>query len=70
MDFIINKYDENNFFQYKLFKDSFINLNGCYVKDLSKLNRELNKIISIDNSLIFSMLQPYNLINISSWKGD
>lgn len=41
-----------------------------YVKDLSRINRELRKIVIVDNSPVSYALQPENAIAIKSYFGD
>mgnify|MGYP002472201644 CR=1 FL=1 len=40
------------------------------MKDLSKLGRDLKRLIILDNSAVAYMLQPKNAISISSWYDD
>ena len=56
--------------KYRLYRESCTDFSGCFVKDLSKLGRDLNKLIIIDNSSVAYMLQPKNAISISSWYDD
>ncbi|EAY10680.1 NLI interacting factor-like phosphatase family protein [Trichomonas vaginalis G3] len=56
--------------KYRLYRESCTKFNGSFVKDLSKMNRPLEKIIIIDNSSVSYLLQPYNAIPISSWFDD
>ncbi|CAK0899048.1 unnamed protein product, partial [Prorocentrum cordatum] len=41
-----------------------------YVKDLSKLGRDLRDVIIVDNSPVCYALQPENAIPIKTWRGD
>lgn len=43
---IIEALDPNNIISYKLVRDATHFVDGHHVKDLSKLNRDLNKVIS------------------------
>mmetsp|Transcript_30570 Transcript_30570/g.90694 ORF Transcript_30570/g.90694 Transcript_30570/m.90694 type:complete len:324 (-) Transcript_30570:42-1013(-) len=43
---------------------------GGYMKDLSKLGRNLKDVIIIDNSPICYALQPHNAIPIKTWRND
>lgn len=45
-------------------------MNNKYVKDLSKLGRNLKDVIIIDNSPESFSLQPENAIKIASWTED
>ena len=48
-DWIINDMDKQGFINHRLYRDHTKHKNGVYVKDLSKLGRDLRKIIIIDN---------------------
>ena len=48
-DWIINDFDRSNYINHRLYRDHTRYRNGVYVKDLSKLGRDLSKIIIIDN---------------------
>ena len=45
-------------------------MNNYYVKDLSLINRDLSKVIIIDNIEENYMLQPSNGLNILNFEGD
>ncbi|CAG9326128.1 unnamed protein product [Blepharisma stoltei] len=67
---LLNKIDPNGYIKGRLFRDSCSIINGNYVKDLSKLGRNLKDVIIIDNSPMSYSLQPYNGIPIISWFDD
>ena len=71
---LLNEFDKNNFCKYKLFREhcyTFDNKgNPGYVKDLSKLNRDLNNIIIIDNNPDCYFLNKENGIPIKTWLND
>ena len=45
-------------------------MDGKSIKDISKLEKDLNKVIIIDNIEESFMLQPENGLDISEFKGD
>lgn len=55
---------------YRLFRDSCVFWRGVYVKDLTKLGRDITKTIIIDNSPNSYILQPYNAIPVRTWLDD
>jgi RNA polymerase II subunit A small phosphatase-like protein len=56
--------------RHRLFREHCSNHLGNYVKDLSKLGRDLTQIIIIDNSAVSYLFQPQNALAISSWFDD
>ena len=68
MEFQINIYCR--VFSTRLFRDSCVYDRGNYVKDLSKLGRELHRTIIIDNSPASYLFQPENAVPVSSWFED
>ena len=44
--------------------------NGAYIKDLSKLGRDLSKVVIVDNNKDNFSLQPENGLFISSYFGE
>ncbi|OHT11327.1 NLI interacting factor-like phosphatase family protein [Tritrichomonas foetus] len=66
-DTVIDYIDPGRVIKYRLYRDSCTDFGGNFVKDLSRLNRNLERIIIIDNSPSAYLLQPYNAIAISSW---
>ncbi|KAM6955929.1 uncharacterized protein PEZ65_006542 isoform 1-T1 [Lycodopsis pacificus] len=57
-------------FQSRLFRESCVFHKGNYVKDLSRLGRELNKVIIIDNSPASYIFHPENAVPVVSWFDD
>lgn len=49
-------------FRNRLFRESCIFHRGNYVKDLSRLGRDLNKVIIIDNSPVSYIFHPENAV--------
>ncbi|XP_047133170.1 mitochondrial import inner membrane translocase subunit TIM50 isoform X1 [Hydra vulgaris] len=62
--------DPDGYIMYKLFRDATSYINGTHVKDLSKLNRDITKVILIDCDPNASSLQPRNSLILKKWEGD
>lgn len=57
--------------KHKLYKDATNFKSGCYVKDLSRLGRDLKSVVIIDhNYLDGAKLQLENAFKVSEWKED
>ncbi|KAM4689080.1 CTD small phosphatase-like protein [Discoglossus pictus] len=57
-------------FKARLFRESCVFHRGNYVKDLSRLGRELNKVIIVDNSPASYIFHPENAVPVQSWFDD
>lgn len=62
--------DPSNVFRSRLFRESCTFFNGNYVKDLSRLGRDLRKVIIIDNSPASYIFHQENAVPVSSWFDD
>jgi RNA polymerase II subunit A small phosphatase-like protein len=62
--------DKWDVFHCRLFRESCVFHRGNYVKDLSRLGRELHKIIIVDNSPASYVFHPDNAVPCSSWFDD
>ena len=69
-DIVIDGFDCKNLIDYKLYREYTQDYNGINVKDLSKLGRDLTKIIIIDNIEDNYTFQPNNGLNIIDFEGD
>ena len=70
-DPILNSVDKKqHFFKNRLYRKHTVFINNVYVKDLSKLGRDLSKIIIIDNQPENFQLQKENGIFIKSFFGN
>ena len=69
-DIVIDGLDCNELINYRLYREHTTITNGINIKDLSRLGRDLNKIIIIDNIEENYQLQPNNGLNISDFEGD
>lgn len=68
-DPLIDRLDVSNYGFYKLFREN-CTYDGNYVKDLSKLGRDLKDCLIVDNLPKSYASQPENGIPILSWYGD
>ena len=69
-DTVIDGLDCKDLIDHKLYREHTYDYNGINVKDLSKLGRDLNKVIIIDNIEENYMFQPNNGLNIIDFEGD
>ena len=70
-DEIINIIEKNKkYFNKRLYREHCVLIGAAYVKDISKLGRDLNKTIIIDNDLGCFYLQQENGILIKSFIGN
>ena len=69
-DIVIDGLDCKNLIDYRLYREHTTLINGVNVKDLSRLGRNLEKIIIIDNIEENYQFQPDNGLNISDFEGD
>ncbi|XP_037333184.2 carboxy-terminal domain RNA polymerase II polypeptide A small phosphatase 1-like [Pungitius pungitius] len=57
-------------FRSRLFRESCVFYRGNYVKDLSRLGRDLSKVIIVDNSPASYIFHPDNAVPVASWFDD
>ncbi|XP_036374594.1 CTD small phosphatase-like protein isoform X2 [Megalops cyprinoides] len=57
-------------FRARLFRESCVFHRGNYVKDLSRLGRELRNVIIVDNSPASYIFHPENAVPVQSWFDD
>ena len=69
-DWILNDLDKARYISHRLYRDDTKQKNGVYVKDLSKLGRDMEKVIIIDNIEENFQNQPKNGIPIRGWYSD
>ncbi|XP_046882132.1 carboxy-terminal domain RNA polymerase II polypeptide A small phosphatase 2-like isoform X1 [Hypomesus transpacificus] len=62
--------DHGRVFRARLFRESCVFHQGCYVKDLSRLGRLLNKTLILDNSPASYIFHPENAVPVVSWFDD
>ena len=66
-DWILDDFDKMRYITYRLYRNSCKFKKGVYVKDLSRLGRDLSRTIIVDNIAENFDLQQDNGINIISW---
>ena len=70
-DKIIDEIEKNKkYFKKRLYRENCVLIGAAYVKDISKLGRDLSKVIIIDNDLACFFLQPENGILIKPFLVD
>ncbi|XP_061074676.1 carboxy-terminal domain RNA polymerase II polypeptide A small phosphatase 2-like isoform X2 [Conger conger] len=62
--------DRGGVFRARLFRESCVFHQGCYVKDLSRLGRELHRTLILDNSPASYIFHPENAVPVVSWFDD
>ncbi|XP_063075167.1 CTD (carboxy-terminal domain, RNA polymerase II, polypeptide A) small phosphatase-like b isoform X2 [Engraulis encrasicolus] len=62
--------DQWGVFRARLFRESCFFHRGNYVKDLSRLGRELRNVIIVDNSPASYIFHPENAVPVRSWFDD
>ncbi|GMS81464.1 hypothetical protein PENTCL1PPCAC_3639, partial [Pristionchus entomophagus] len=68
-DPVINTLDPKGRIMFRLFRDCTKYQNGHHIKDLSRLNRDLSKVIHIDFDPNSSSLHPENVLHVPKWDG-
>lgn len=67
---IIENLDPQQMIMWKLFRDATKYEQGHHIKDLSKLNRDLSKVIFLEWDPNGFQLQPENALRVPKWEGD
>ncbi|CAG8520615.1 22124_t:CDS:2 [Cetraspora pellucida] len=67
---ILAKLDPLGMVPFRLFRESTRYVDGKVIKDISKLNRDISKIIVMDSNPDAYSLQPENVISVPPWTGD
>lgn len=62
--------DKYGTFRARLFRESCVFHRGNYVKDLSKLGRDLKHVLIVDNSPASYSFHPENAVPVASWFDD
>lgn len=69
-DWAINQFDPEGHIKYRLYRQHALPCGSVYIKDLSRLGRDLRKIVIVDNVPENFQLQQDNGIFITSWFDD
>lgn len=69
-DRLIDIIDENRVIKHRLYRQHMTYHNGTLVKDISKIGRDLRKVIILDNTPENFVLQPDNGVYVRSWRGE
>ncbi|ETK90384.1 hypothetical protein F441_05983 [Phytophthora nicotianae CJ01A1] len=69
-DPLLDKLDPEGVIRYRLYREHCVQYEGCYVKDLSLLDRDIAQTIIIDNSPMSYIFHPRNAIGCSSFIDD
>ena len=69
-DFILQKVDVEGTISHKLYREHTVCVDNVYIKDLSRLGRNLATTIIVDNNPRSFQLQPSNGIYVRTWTGD
>ncbi len=69
-DWVLDQIDPGKNVKYRLFRQHALPYGATSVKDLSRLGRDLRKIIIVDNIADNFQLQPENGILIRTWTDD
>ncbi|GMT11544.1 hypothetical protein PFISCL1PPCAC_2841, partial [Pristionchus fissidentatus] len=69
-DPVIHSFDPKQRIMYRLYRDCTKYQNGHHIKDLSRLNRDLSKVIHIDFDPNSFSLHPENVLCVPKWDGD
>jgi RNA polymerase II subunit A small phosphatase-like protein len=64
------KLDPQSLCGYKLFREHCTFYNNAFVKDLTRLGRNMKDLIIVDNSPVAYLFQPENAIPAVSWYDD
>jgi len=69
-DPVLDLLDSTKVVHHRLFREACTNYKGNFVKDMSRLGRELKHCIIIDNSPSSYLFHPENAIPCESWYDD
>ena len=65
---VINSLDKQGCVMHRLYREATHYINGVYCKDLNSLNRNINKIVYLDDDHNAAKLNPENLIRVKPYE--
>ena len=69
-DPLMQQLDPEGMCAYKLFREHCTFFNNAFVKDLTRLGRNMEDVIIVDNSPVAYLFQPENALPAVSWYED
>ncbi|KAI8047648.1 HAD-like domain-containing protein [Thamnidium elegans] len=69
-DPVLDKFDLHKVVNHRLFRESCYSYKGTYIKDLSRLGRDLKSVIILDNTPASYSFHPSNAVPVSTWFND
>ena len=70
VDYYLDKIDQDKRISYKLYRDScYTGIQGKWIKDLSRLGRELKRVVIVDDQPVSYEFQQTNAIPIKPFDG-
>jgi len=71
VDPVLSALDPNtSLIMYRLYRDSTVYRKGQYIKDLSRLNRDLTRVVMLDDEAAHVQDQPENAIVVPAFNGE
>ncbi|KAI8967280.1 HAD-like domain-containing protein [Mycotypha africana] len=69
-DPVLDQFDLHKVIHHRLFREACHPYNGSYIKDLSRLGRDLRHVIILDNTPASYSFHPCNAVPVSTWFND
>ncbi|PJF19946.1 hypothetical protein PSACC_00241 [Paramicrosporidium saccamoebae] len=69
-DPVVDFLDPNGGIRYRLYREDCLQFQGMYIKDLSRLGRDIEQVLIIDNSPASYSMHPHNALGCKSWFKD
>ncbi|KAI9483471.1 MAG: NLI interacting factor [Benjaminiella poitrasii] len=69
-DPVLDKFDLHKVIHHRLFREACHPYKGTYIKDLSRLGRDLKHVIILDNTPASYSFHPSNAVPVSTWFND